>query len=177
MVKGTPTNLKSFLAAALSSAAVVALSLVARAAAPPPIGSPAPAFSLPVVDNGKGSVSLDQLKGRAIYLNFFATWCVPCKSEAPYIGKLSKQFSKHNVVVIGIDELEMADKARSFAQQYHLPYKIAIDDSGDVGGAYGLIGLPLHVFIAANGRVSSYREGEMSEPQVTAALKKLATSR
>jgi len=151
---------------------VASLALAARvwAAAPPHVGSPAPAFSLPIVANGGGTVSLDSLKGHAVYLNFFATWCQPCKEEVPYISKLSQQFAKRNVVVIGVDELESADKVKQFAQQYKLAYKLTLDSGGDVGGNYGLLGLPLHVFIAPNGMVAAYRVGEMSEAQVRAAL-------
>ena|GEM_PF-1111618 len=146
----------------------------AHAARPPHNGAPAPSFSLPLAANGTGQISLSQLHGRAVYLNFFASWCQPCKAEAASIAKLSREFSKHNVVVVGIDELEASRKAAEFASQYKLPYKIAIDDSGDVGGSYGLIGLPLHVFISADGKVAMHREGEMSESQIRAELLRLS---
>jgi cytochrome c biogenesis protein CcmG, thiol:disulfide interchange protein DsbE len=152
------------------------LVLVARAwaAAPPRVGAPAPAFSLPVVANGSGTVSLDSLKGHGIYLNFFATWCEPCKQEVPYISKLSQQYARHNVVVVGVDELESATKVQQFAQSYKLGYRLTVDGDGSVGGDYGLLGLPLHVFIAPNGTVAEYKVGEMSEAQVQTALQMLA---
>lgn len=169
MAKSSSTNLSStILAEAL--ALLVVLMTRALAAAPPHTGAQAPAFSLPVIANGSGTLSLASLKGRGVYLNFFASWCGPCKEEVRYIGKLSKEFAKHNVVVVGVDELEAADKAKAFAVQYGLPYRITLDNSGDVGGSYGLIGLPLHVFIAPDGTVAAYRVGEMSEPQIRAAL-------
>jgi|SRR5579872_2266064 len=160
--------------AALAAIACAALVTRVWAAAPPRVGNPAPAFSLPVVANGSGSVSLASLKGHAIYLNFFATWCEPCKQEVPYISKLSQTFARHNVVVIGVDELESADKVKQFASTYKLVYQLAVDGSGEVGGDYGMLGLPLHVFIAPNGTVAQYKVGEMSEDQVRAALQSLA---
>jgi cytochrome c biogenesis protein CcmG, thiol:disulfide interchange protein DsbE len=185
MVATAPPNLKAKCRSrnwgiaslfAIAGVTCVTLALVARAwaAAPPHVGAPAPAFSLPVVANGSGTVSLDSLKGHAIYLNFFATWCAPCKEEVPYISKLSQQYARHNVVVIGVDELESAAKVQQFAQTYKLGYRLAIDDNGVVGGDYGLLGLPLHVFIAPNGTVEQYKVGEMSEAQVQAALQQLA---
>lgn len=161
--------------AASALAITICAVLVARvwAAAPPRVGNPAPAFSLPVVANGSGSVSLDSLKGHAIYLNFFATWCQPCKEEVPYISKLSQTYAHQNIVVIGVDELESADKVKQFASTYKLVYPLTLDGSGNVGGDYGLLGLPLHVFIAPNGTVAQYKVGEMSEAQVRAALQSL----
>jgi cytochrome c biogenesis protein CcmG/thiol:disulfide interchange protein DsbE len=172
MAQGTSPKL------ALSLGVVVVLLIAAvttaLAAAPPKTGAPAPAFSLPVVANGNGNLSLRGLRGHAIYLNFFASWCGPCKDEVPFIGKLSREYAKRNIVVVGVDELEPADKARQFVAQYHLPYRIALDDSGDVGGSYGLIGLPLHVFIGRNGNVAGYRIGEISEPQLRQQLQALS---
>jgi thiol-disulfide isomerase/thioredoxin len=175
MAKGAPTKL---IAVAAGLCALLA-SLVAQtqAAAPPRAGSPAPAFSLPVIANGNGTLSLASLKGHGVYLNFFASWCEPCKAEVQYIGKLSKEYAKHNVVVVGVDELEPAEKAKQLAMQYRLPYRVALDDSGDVGGSYGLIGLPLSVFIAPNGTVASYHVGEMSESQIRTELQNLSTKR
>jgi len=120
---------------------------------------------------------LASLRGKGVYLNFFATWCGPCKVEAPYIGKLSREFAKRNVVVIGVDELETASQVKKFADQYKLPYRIVLDDSGDMGGSYGVAGLPLHVFIAPNGTVTVHRVGEMSEQQIRSALTALSPNR
>jgi cytochrome c biogenesis protein CcmG, thiol:disulfide interchange protein DsbE len=174
MAKGASPKLRLALLAGLGSTIAAVLAL---AAAPPHTGSVAPAFALPVVVNGQGTLSLASLKGHAVYLNFFASWCEPCKQEVPYIGKLSKRYAKDNVVVVGIDELESADKAKQFAARYNLPYRVALDDSGDVGGAYGLFGLPLHVFIASDGKVAAYRVGEMSEAQINTELSAVASGR
>jgi peroxiredoxin len=152
------------------------LASAASADAPPRAGAPAPAFSLPVVANGHGTVSLASLKGHNVYLNFFASWCEPCKAEAASIAELSKQYAAHNVVVVGIDELEQAEAAKGFAARYHLPYSIALDTSGDVGGSYGLLGLPLHVFISTDGTVAAYRVGEMSPTQIRTELQTLSTN-
>ncbi len=173
MAQGTPAKLTiaGLVVAAMLVGVIVTSAL---AAAPPKTGAPAPAFSLPVIANGNGNVSLQGLRGHGIYLNFFASWCGPCKQEVPYIGKLSKEYARHNVVVVGVDELEPADKAKEFAAQYHLPYRVTLDDNGDVGGSYGLIGLPMHVFIARDGTVAAYRIGEISEAQLRKQLQALS---
>lgn len=164
-------------AGVLASCLAFAL-LVSQAwgAAPPRRGDPAPPFSLPVIANGKGELTLASLRGHGVYLNFFASWCRPCKQEVPAIVSLSKQYARRNIVVVGIDELEPADTARRFVSEFHMPYKIVLDDSGDVGGAYGLFGMPLSVFIAPDGSVVSYHVGEMSEAAIRAALQSLASA-
>jgi thiol-disulfide isomerase/thioredoxin len=128
------------------------------------------------VANGHGTLTLSSLKGRNVYLNFFASWCEPCKAEVPSIAELSRQYASRNVVVVGIDELEQAEAAKGFAERYHLPYSIVLDTSGDVGGSYGLLGLPLHVFISADGKVAAYRVGEMSPSQIKSELQTLSST-
>lgn len=177
MAQGSSPNLIARAVIGLTASLWLLCASGASAAPPPKVGAPAPAFSLPLAANGQGAVTLASLKGHGVYLNFFATWCGPCKVEAPYIGKLSREFAKKNVVVIGVDELEGPDRAKGFAAQYGLPYKIGVDSDGEMGGSFGIIGLPLHVFIAPDGTVTMHREGEMSELQIRAALHNLHAAR
>ncbi len=146
----------------------------ALTAAAPRVGSMAPRFSAALALDSKHSFDLGRLKGRGVYLNFFASWCGPCKVEAPSISRLSLAFSKRQVVVVGVDELEDASQVQRFAQHYKLTYPLALDRNGEVGAAYGLIGLPLHVFITPSGRVAAWRTGELSETEMTGLLKRIA---
>jgi thiol-disulfide isomerase/thioredoxin len=167
--QGATTRLIAALAAAIALACIAPAS-----AAIPQTGAPAPAFSIPALANATGTISLSNYKGKAVYLNFFASWCLPCKAEVPSIASLSKIYARKGVVVIGIDELESATAASTFVNQYKLPYPIGLDTSGAVGGSYGLIGMPLHAFIAANGTLVERREGEMSAAQIQAGLDQIA---
>lgn len=153
----------------------MATTAVVQAAAPPRVGSPAPSFTAQLVANGHGSLSSSDLKGRGVYLNFFASWCGPCKAEAPSIAKLSRDFMKRRVVVLGVDELEHAEPAQRFAAQYHLPYRVVLDGNGDMGSAYGLIGLPLHVFIGPDGKVVAWRTGELSDRQMADLMRRISS--
>ena len=162
-------------AAGLAAAIALAASCVASAsAAIPQTGAPAPNFSLELIANGQGTVSLDKFKGKGLYLNFFASWCVPCKAEVPSIARLSKSYAKRGVVVVGVDELESVDAAKGFGARFKLPYAIGMGDSGALGASYGLIGLPLHVFIGPDGKIVQRRAGEMSEDQIRAGLDQIA---
>jgi thiol-disulfide isomerase/thioredoxin len=160
---------------ALVAAVALALCGVSAASASiPQTGAAAPKFSLELIANGSGTVTLDKYKGKGIYLNFFASWCVPCKAEVPSIARLSKAYAKRGVVVLGVDELESIEAARGFVTRYKLPYPIGLDDSGSLGASYGLIGLPLHVFIGADGKIVARRSGEMSEDQIRAGMDQIA---
>ncbi|MGH7707095.1 MAG: TlpA family protein disulfide reductase [Vulcanimicrobiaceae bacterium] len=142
----------------------------APAAAPLRIGQPAPNFSAPRV--GGGALTLAALHGKPVYLNFFASWCAPCQAETASIVGLDEKFSKKGLVVIGVDELENAKTARGFIGKYKIPYEV-VTDEGPVGHAYGLLGLPLHVFIDRNGNVKLFRFGEMQPAEIEAAIKSI----
>ena len=154
-----------------AAAAAAALALVPAAAlAVPQVGQPAPAFSLP--STGGKRVALDAFKGKAVYVNFFASWCGPCNDEARSIGKLRAKYAKLGLAIVGIDELEAAGQGVAFQKKYANPYgTVAVDESGGVGHTYGAIAMPVHVFIDRKGVVKTYRVGEMDPQQIEAAIK------
>lgn len=168
------TRKTSILAAFVALAVLAVCGAGSAYAGIPKTGAPAPNFSLELIANGQGTVSLDKYKGKGLYLNFFASWCIPCKAEVPSIAQLSKAYAKKGVVVLGVDELESIDAARGFVAKFKLPYAIGMDDSGALGASYGLIGLPLHVFIGADGKIVERRAGEMSADQIRAGLDQIA---
>lgn len=161
------------IALAVALVMVAAGAGIATAGIPQP-GTPAPPFSLELIANGQGTVTLDKYKGKGIYLNFFASWCQPCKAEVPSIVSFSKVYAKRNVVVLGIDELESVNAAKGFVTQFKMPYPIGLDDSGAIGASYGLIGMPLSVFIGPDGKVVKRVSGEMSTAQIKAGLDSIA---
>ena len=153
------------------TALAAAFALVPAAAlAVPQVGKPAPALSLPSAD-GK-TVALDKLRGRPVYLNFFASWCGPCNDEAPSIRALRQKYGPRGLQVVGVDELDPPGKAAEFTKRYNDPYAlVGIDDSGTTGRTFGTVAMPVHVFIDKNGVVRTYRIGEMSPQQIESAIK------
>ncbi len=154
---------------AASVAFVLACVFPNIALAVPKAGQPAPAFALPTVD-GK-SLSLASLAGKAVYLNFYASWCGSCNEEAPSIGKLSEKYKSRGFTVLGVDELESAQKAKEFLTSHHLAYTAVVDADGKTGKDYGAIALPVHIFIGRDGLVKTYRLGEMYPDEIEAAIK------
>jgi peroxiredoxin len=153
------------LSAALLWAAIPALAGVPRA------GQPAPAFSLHKAAGG-GDISLASFKGKPVYLNFFANWCAPCNEEAPSVVELYKKYRGRGLVTVGVDELESPRQALEFARKYHYPFAVVVDD-GKMGKDYGVLAMPVHVFIDRAGKVSFYRLGEMSRAEIESAIKKI----
>jgi peroxiredoxin len=164
-VKGT----KSGLGRASLTLATAALLLAPRSApASLPAGRTAPIFTLPRA--GGGTLSLASLRGRPVYLNFFATWCPPCNDEAPDIARLALRYRARGLVVLGIDEQEDPRRAGDFIRKYHLPYPVLLDDAA-IRDRYAVFALPVHVFIGRDGKIKASRDGEMSRAEIEAAIR------
>jgi len=112
------------------------------------------------------------LRGKAVYLNFFATWCPPCNQEAPEINALQKQYASSGFQTVGIDELESASKAAQFVRKYGLVYPAVVDD-GTLQAQYNVNGLPVHVFIDRGGVVRQIVVGQMTQAAIRAAIQKI----
>jgi len=135
------------------------------------VGHAAPDFNAPLSNGGK--LKLSSLRGKAVYLNFFANWCPPCNDEAPDVNAMQKKYKKRNFVVVGVDERESASRANDFLRKYSLVYKAVVDDNGSLMQPYGAIGLPVHVFIDRRGNIKLVRNGEMSKTDIEKAIRSI----
>lgn len=129
--------------------------MAAAADAPLAVGKPAPAIELETLAGKK--FSLTQFKGKPVFVNFFASWCQPCKLELPFIVKQYPAL-KAQTVFLGIDELESPTKVAPFAKQMGITYPILIDP-GAVGSEYQIDTLPKSVFIGRDGVVKAIWRG------------------
>ena len=120
---------------------------------PPKVGAPAPAFTLPRLD-GKGDVSLASLRGSTVVLNFFASWCGPCKREAPDLESLWRRYRSDGVVVLGVDSGDERGDARRFLDAHGVTYPIVFDPGRKLAlGPYALPGFPVTYVINRAGRI------------------------
>jgi thiol-disulfide isomerase/thioredoxin len=135
------------------------LAICAPAAAsadmPLAVGKPAPLIDLETLGGTK--FSLSQFKGKPVYVNFFASWCQPCKQELPFIVKQYPALKSHTVF-LGVDELEAPAQVGPFAKQMGIAYPIVIDPGG-VGAAYQIDTLPKSIFIDRQGIVRAVWRG------------------
>ncbi|MFY9666063.1 MAG: TlpA disulfide reductase family protein [Candidatus Cybelea sp.] len=131
------------------------------------VGQTAPSWSEPSIPGP--SLSLASLRGNAVYLNFFASWCPPCNAEAPAIDSLARSYAARGLRVVGVDVLESARKAAVFRSEHDLSYPVVID-TGPLRNQYEINGLPVHVFIDRGGVVRKIVVGELSPASMRANI-------
>jgi cytochrome c biogenesis protein CcmG/thiol:disulfide interchange protein DsbE len=119
---------------------------------PPKIGGPAPAFSLRRLDTS-GTLALASLRGKPVVLNFWASWCVPCKGEAKMLEDAWQRYRSEGVVFVGIDWHDVKSDARRFLDHHGVTYPTVLDGSGSITDRYGVVGVPETYFIDRRGRL------------------------
>lgn len=124
-----------------------------------PTGYAAPAVSLPRLD-GSGQLSLADLAGKPVVVNFWASWCTTCKAEAETLVAAEKKWRDKGVVFLGIDSVDKDDAARAFEKQYGMEYASVVDPSGATASQWRVTAYPESFFIGRDGRiVSAVRTG------------------
>src|SRR5579859_887057 len=137
--------------------------------APPGVGREVPDVRFDMVANGAGlgpaladrkSVALSDLRGSTVLLDFWATWCGPCRAEAPIVDQVSRRWRDKGVVVVGVntDTPDQGDP-RAFALQHGLSYPIAADGTGLAARAFEVDSLPTLVVVSREGKVTAVRTG------------------
>ena len=138
--------------------------------APGEITVVAPAFTLN--DLNGNSVSLSDFKGKVVILNFWATWCPPCKKEIPDFIDLQTQYGSKGVQIVGI-ALDQPDKVRAFAQQNGLNYSVLLGDQEIAVKYGGITGIPTTIVIDRKGKIVSQFEGFRPRSVFETEIKKL----
>lgn len=159
--------------------AALLLALVLTPVSHPPsdplVGHHAPGFTLAMLrpQAGKSSLSLADFKGRPVVLNFWASWCDPCKQEAPLLENSWKQVQAQgkDVVILGIDFQESISAGASFLRQYGITYQSVADARGTAADAYGVTSLPATIFINRSGTVVSRVPGQLTAKVLASNLK------
>lgn len=119
---------------------------LARGEAPP-----MPALTLPGLDGPP--ISLAALRGHPVIINFWASWCVPCREEAPLLEEMWNEFQSHGLLVIGVDTQDMEQPARAFLKEFRLTYPSLRDPDGSAARRFGITGVPETFFVDAAGRI------------------------
>jgi thiol-disulfide isomerase/thioredoxin len=146
---------------------------VVRAAAPAPQRPPAPAFSLPTVDGTP--VSLAALKGRVVLVDFWATWCPPCRAEMPWLVELAKQWEGKGVTFVAISEDDPPDQlplVQKFTEQIPGLGRFAVLGNPEVESQYGVENLPTLFVIDRAGNVVTRLVGSTQRPVVEQLLER-----
>ena len=130
------------------------------------VGRAAPDFRLRTI--GGGEVKLSDFRGRFVLVNFWASWCTPCRGEAPALEAV--HLGNAGVVVLGVNQQETEAAAKKFQSEFALSYPLALDRSGEVAQAYRVPGLPITVLVDKDGVIVRMFAGGVTEKQLTEAL-------
>ncbi len=134
---------------------------------------PAADFRLTAVDGQ--TVALHDLRGKVVLLNFWATWCPPCKAEMPDLNALYRDNgTKHNFVVVGVDVEEDRSAVEAFARQLNIAFPLLLDTSGQVtDGSYHIRSLPTTLIVDREGNVRDTWMGQLTRPAMLARLERV----
>jgi cytochrome c biogenesis protein CcmG/thiol:disulfide interchange protein DsbE len=133
------------------------------------LGSPAPAFALLMLDGAP--VQLADLRGRIVLLNFWATWCPPCRAEMPELDALAHE--RPDVSVLAVDVQEDVAQVERFRTELQLSLPIALDDDGHAWKSYQSRGLPTTYLIDGNGTIRDVQVGPLTLDLLRTKLKRL----
>lgn len=144
----------------LAATAIVALAALATAPAAAPVasGAPAPPCAAPLLDGGR-VVSVAELRGKVVYLDFWASWCGPCRQSFPFMNELQTELGDKGLSILAVSVDKVADDARRFVQSFPARFTTALDTAGNCPAAYGLQGMPSSYLIDRGGAVRAIHVG------------------
>jgi cytochrome c biogenesis protein CcmG/thiol:disulfide interchange protein DsbE len=125
-------------------------------------------FALPTFDGG--SFTLSEHSDGPAFIYFWASWCLPCRLEAPVIQRLWPEFETAGYTFVGVNILDSESDARAFVEEFDLTFPMVSDDSGGVYLEYGVYGLPEAFFLRPGMVVSEKFIGELNEQELRAML-------
>ena len=135
------------------------------------LGGPAPLFTLATLGSGD-DLSLVSLRGRPVVLNFWASWCEPCRDEAPSFAEAASEHS--DVTFLGVNILDGRSEALAYVDEFAIPYSSVRDTSGRLSRLYGVTGVPETFFIDASGEIVGRYIGAFDGRQLATLVSELA---
>ncbi|MHB8631154.1 MAG: TlpA family protein disulfide reductase [Candidatus Limnocylindria bacterium] len=136
------------------------------------VGKPAPAFAAPSLLGGS-TISLDQYKGKIVVLNFWSSWCVPCKAENPALTDMWERYRGTDVVLLGVVFQDSVGAARDYTTRLGNTWPSVIDENGRIAFRYGVFGPPETYFIGADGIIAGRHIGPIDEPTLLTGVETL----
>lgn len=138
------------------------------------VGDQAPNFTL--VDMEGNQRTLEEYKGKGVFLNFWGTWCEPCKKEMPAMTRQYAVYKERGVEVLAVNIEQTEFEVSKFINQYNLNFPVVIDATGDVKQAYNIIPLPTTLLVNPEGTVTKIITGEMTEQDIARYMESIMPS-
>ena len=120
---------------------------------------PQPEWALPIIANGEGTLTATSNLGRVTYVDFWASWCGPCRLSLPALNRLSQEFDPNDFSVVAISVDYVDEDALDFLVRYPVDYPVVIDKSGDSGRAFAVAGMPSGYLIGRDGLIREVHVG------------------
>ena len=157
---------------------LIAIGVIGSASSQParPAVVAAPAFSLPVLGDESGQqITLSKYRGQPVIVNFFASWCVPCKVETPQFDLLYRRIAPKGVAFLGIDTKDDREHAQTFVDGYKISYPIIFDEAGETALHLGNIpaNLPFTVLLDKQGKVAAVYFGGLTVKDLDGPINQL----
>ncbi len=128
-------------------------------------GDPAPTFRLPDLRHQSEEVSLEQFRGRPVVLNFWASWCVPCRKEMPGLQEVSEEVHDR-IAFVGVNHQDTRGEALKFLEETGVRFPAGYDPEGKTAIDFGLYGMPTTIFVSPDGRILERHRGEISKSEL-----------
>lgn len=123
----------------------------------PPV--PAPDWTLPAIQNAAGELSMSDFRGKITYVDFWASWCGPCRLSLPALNSLNEEFAEEPVQFLAISIDVVEEDAWDFLKRYSVDYPVVIDTEGDIARMFAVDGMPSGYLLDAEGRVREIHIG------------------
>lgn len=136
------------------------------------IGRPAPAIELPALDGGS-ALDLAQYRGKVVIVNFWASWCIPCKEENPALVDIWERYHGTDVVLVGIVYQDSVESAREYTARLGNRWTSGIDADGRTALSYGVFGIPETFFIGPDGVIAGRHVGAIDAKTLAAGIEAL----
>jgi cytochrome c biogenesis protein CcmG/thiol:disulfide interchange protein DsbE len=131
----------------------------------------APDFTLSMFDGSQ--LTLSELRGQVVVVNFWASWCIPCRDEAPILEQTWRRYRDQGVVFIGVDYLDTDKEALAFLEEFNVTYPNGPDLGTRIARDYRIVGVPETFFIDKEGQVADLEIGPLTEARLVSAIETL----
>ena len=135
--------------------------------------APNASLALPVLGSSTHKESIASLRGKVVVLNVFASWCEPCKAEAPVLEHAQRMLAGHNGTVLGVTYLDNSTDSQSFVRQQHINYPVIRDVDGNLVRSFGSTGVPETFVIDRQGHVAAIRRFQLDNTWLDQTLPKI----
>ncbi len=128
--------------------------------------TPAQGYDFSTTNLAGDKVSLSDYRGHVVMVNFWATWCPPCRAEMPLIESAYEQYRSQGFIVLAVNNAERSDQVSSFASQFQLTFPVLLDYSADISQQFGVKGYPTSIFLDTKGKAYATHQGMLTATQL-----------